>query len=221
MPRYPSQTATKTARLRDGIGAEVVQLHSVVLAQSPHEPAYGDAEASLVEPHEAHDVALRGLRLGLLRKRGNPRRRPRIGDPRQQPVGDQLLQDRHCGGGLPPWQRLLDVRHFFNSRGNVGAKALGWLRCSLSLSLFLLPPFRSWLRVQDAREAEKAERDEGKWPGEPKQPIPLRFISPRRAQPQPQPKPTTLNAVDFAITDGWAPRPRSLPRAHAAITAAR
>ena len=91
---------------------------------------------------------------------------------------------------------------------------------SLSLFFLLLPPFRSWLRVQDAREAEKAERDEGKWPGEPKQPTP-HFISPRRAQPQPRPKSTALSAVDFALADGWAPRPRSLPRAHAAITAAR
>ena len=28
--------------------------------------------------------------------------------------------------------------------------------------------FRSWLCAQDAGEAEKAKRDEGKWPGEPK-----------------------------------------------------
>ena len=107
-------------------------------------------------------------------------------------------------------------------RGGEGSGMAKVLSLSLSLSLFLLlPPFRSWLRVQDAREAEKAERDEGKWPGEPKQPIPLRFISPRRAQPQPRPKSTALNAVNFAITDGWAPRPRSLPRAHAAINATR
>ena len=96
---------------------------------------------------------------------------PRVGDPRQQPVGDQLLQDRHGGGGLSPRQRLLDVRHFFDSRGNVGAKALGWLRCSFSLFFSLSPfssSFRSWLRAQDAGEAEKAKQDGSKWPGEPK-----------------------------------------------------
>ena len=39
---------------------------------------------------------------------------------------------------------------------------------SLSLSLFLLSPSRSWLWVQEATEAEKAKQDGGKWPGEPK-----------------------------------------------------
>src|SRR6185436_14899637 len=98
----------------------------------------GDAEASLVEAHEAYNVALRGLRLGLVRVRGNPRRRPRVGVPRQQPVGDQLRQNRHGGGGLPPRQRLLDVRHLCESRGDAGIKAPKWLRCSLSFSLFSL-----------------------------------------------------------------------------------
>src|SRR6185437_14040124 len=65
-------------RLRDGVGAEVMQLRSVVLAQSPHEPADGDAEAPLVKTHEAHNVALGRLRLGLLRQRGDPRRCPEV-----------------------------------------------------------------------------------------------------------------------------------------------
>ena len=45
-------------RLRDGVGAEVVQLHPVVLAQRPHESADGDAKSPLVESHETHDVAV-------------------------------------------------------------------------------------------------------------------------------------------------------------------
>src|SRR6185503_14095053 len=81
--------------------------------------------------------------------------------------------------------------------------------------------FCSWLCAQDAGEAEKAKRGEGKWPSEPKQPLPLRFYSPRRAGPPPQPESTALNSVDFAVTDGWALRPQSLPRTHAVITAAR
>ena len=66
-------------RLRDGVGAEVVQLHPIVLAQRPHEPTHRNTEPPLVEPHEAHDVARGGIRLCLLRPRGDPRRRPLVG----------------------------------------------------------------------------------------------------------------------------------------------
>jgi len=65
--------------------------------------------------------------------------------------------------------------------------------------------FSSWLCAQDAGEAEKAKQDEGKWLGEPKQPLSLRFYSPRRAGAQPQPESTALSAVDFAVADGWGP----------------
>src|SRR6185436_13951759 len=56
----PLADGDEDRRLRDGVGAEIVQLHSVVLAQSPHKLADGDAEAPVVEAHEAYDVALRG-----------------------------------------------------------------------------------------------------------------------------------------------------------------
>jgi hypothetical protein len=81
--------------------------------------------------------------------------------------------------------------------------------------------FRSWLCTQDAGEAEKAKRDEGKWLGEPKQPLSLCFYSPRWVGPSSQPESTALNAVDFAVADSWALQPQSLPRVHIAITAAR
>ena len=44
------------------------------------------------------------------------------------------------------------------------------LEFKLGCYIFLLSPSRSWLRVQEATEAEKAKakRDGGKWPGEPK-----------------------------------------------------
>src|SRR6185436_15930070 len=65
-PKVHLADGDEDRRLRDGVGAEVVQLRSIIIAQRPHKPADGDAEASLVKAHEAHDVALRGLRLGLL-----------------------------------------------------------------------------------------------------------------------------------------------------------
>ena len=69
-PQIPLADGDDDRRLRDGVGAEVVQLYSVVFAQRPHESADGYAKSSLVELHEAHDVAVGGIRLGLLRPRG-------------------------------------------------------------------------------------------------------------------------------------------------------
>ena len=62
-PKVPLADGDEDRRLRDGVGAEVVQLHSVVFAHRPHESADGNAESPLVEPHEAHDVALGGFGL--------------------------------------------------------------------------------------------------------------------------------------------------------------
>ena len=51
--------ATKTAACEMALGLKLCS--SVIVAQRPHEPVDGDAEASLVKAHEAHDVALRGF----------------------------------------------------------------------------------------------------------------------------------------------------------------
>ena len=57
-PQVPLADGDEDRRLRDGIGAEIVQLRSVMIAQCPHKPADRDAEASFVETHEAYDVAI-------------------------------------------------------------------------------------------------------------------------------------------------------------------
>jgi hypothetical protein len=49
--------------LHDGVGAEVVKLHPVMVAQPPHEPARRGGEAALVQMGEADDIAVR--RVGL------------------------------------------------------------------------------------------------------------------------------------------------------------
>ena len=63
--KVPLTDGDEDRHLRDGVGAEVVQLRSIVVAQSP-----------LMEPHEARDVARGGIRLCLLRLQGDPHRHP-------------------------------------------------------------------------------------------------------------------------------------------------
>jgi hypothetical protein len=53
--------------LRDGVGAEVVQLHPVVMQDRPHEAACRHTESPLVEGDEAHDVPRRRGRGGSVR----------------------------------------------------------------------------------------------------------------------------------------------------------
>ena len=60
-PQVSLADSDEDRRLRDGVGAEVVQLRPVVLAQRPHEPTDGDAESPLMQTHEAHDVAVTPL----------------------------------------------------------------------------------------------------------------------------------------------------------------
>src|SRR6185437_15938438 len=77
-PQVPLADGDEDCHLRDGIGAEIVQLRSVMIAQFPHKLADRDAEAACVEPLQDCDVPLRGLRLRLLwlRATSPPRRAP-------------------------------------------------------------------------------------------------------------------------------------------------
>ena len=136
-PKVPLADGDEDRRLRDGVGAEVVQLRSIVIAQRPHEPADGDAEASLVKAHEAHDIALRGLRLGLLWPRGNPRWR-RISPTAMAPGCPTSLR---VEGGC----------------GNEGSEKAKVLSLSLSLSLLPLPPsaLGCGLRMQGRRRRRR------------------------------------------------------------------
>ena len=83
---------------------------------------------------------------------------------------------------------------------------------SLSLSFsFLLLALGYEFRKQRRRRRRRRSRTEANGQVNPKRPLLLHIYLPRGAHPQPRPKSTAFNAVDFAITDGWAPRPRSLP----------
>src|SRR6185437_10974837 len=93
---------------------------------------------------------------------------------------------------------------------------------SLSPSFsFLLLALGYGFRKQRRRRRRRRSWMEANGQVNPKRPLSLHIYLPRGAHPPPRPKSTAFSAVDFAITDGWAPRPRSLPRAHAAINVAR
>jgi hypothetical protein len=79
-------------RLRNGVGGEVVQLHAVVVAQTPHELTGGGVESPLMKVNEAHHVPLRGLRLLMMRRENDPCRPARVGVGHQLPAVDEPLE---------------------------------------------------------------------------------------------------------------------------------
>jgi hypothetical protein len=60
-PQKALTDADECGRLRDRVGREIVELHAVVEAKSPHEAARRRHEAPLVEADEANHIAARGL----------------------------------------------------------------------------------------------------------------------------------------------------------------
>ena len=64
-PQIPLIDSDEDGRLRDGIGVEVVELHTVVVRERPHEPIHRDTEAALMKGDEAHDVTVARPQLRL------------------------------------------------------------------------------------------------------------------------------------------------------------
>ena len=56
--QVPLADGDKDGRLHDGVGVEVVELHTVVVREPPHEPVRRQAETALVKGHKAHNVAI-------------------------------------------------------------------------------------------------------------------------------------------------------------------
>jgi hypothetical protein len=76
-PQVPFANRYEDGGLRDGVGAEVVQLHPIVVQDRPHKAARRHTESPFVEGDEAHDVPRRRGRSGSARG-GNPLRPPLI-----------------------------------------------------------------------------------------------------------------------------------------------
>ena len=89
--QVPLADGDKDGRLRNGVGVEVMKLHAVVMRERPHEPVRWLTEATLVERHEAHDVAIAWPQLWLV-PRSNPLRPIRVGDRAEETIVDERLQ---------------------------------------------------------------------------------------------------------------------------------
>ena len=70
---------------------EVVELHAIVMRERPHEPVRRHAEATLVEGHEAHDIAITWPRLRLA-PWSNPLWPVGVGDRVEETIVDERLQ---------------------------------------------------------------------------------------------------------------------------------
>jgi len=89
-PRIPLVDGDEDGRLRNGIGAKVVKLHTVVVRERPHELVRRQTEASLVENDEAHHVAITWPRLRLA-PRSDPLRPIGVGDWAEKTSIDKRL----------------------------------------------------------------------------------------------------------------------------------
>jgi hypothetical protein len=109
-------------RLQDRVRREVVQLHAVVVAQTPHEAARRRRKAALVEADEADDVAERGVGNSVPLRLHDPLRGLPIYVRCQLAAGHQQVQrQRHRRRALP-CRRVDDgdglLRSHTNGRGN-------------------------------------------------------------------------------------------------------
>jgi hypothetical protein len=131
-PKEAFANADERGRLRDRVRREVVQLHAVVVAQTPHEAARRRREAALVEADEADDVAvwwvgnsvplrrhdpLHGLPLHIRRQLATghqqtqgQRRRRRALPRRRVDDGDGLLGSHTNGRGKEEWEARVAPR---------------------------------------------------------------------------------------------------------------
>ena len=149
-----------------------MELHAVVVRERPHELVYRQAETTLVEGHEAHDVAIAWPRLRLA-PQSNPLWPIGVGDRAEKTIIDERLQRLHGHIGRTPRIRLEDNSATCHGCGrrcdNGGNTCLHLLSLSLSLSCLLpllpssprrsLPLFLATARGQKARvQAEKVRR---------------------------------------------------------------
>jgi hypothetical protein len=128
-PQEAFADADERGRQRDRVRREVVQLHAVVVTQSPHEAARRRRETALVEADEADDVVERWVGHSVPLRRLDPFRGLPVHIRRQLAAGHQHIQRQRrksknssgaearearmanakCEGKKPPHLPLLDL----------------------------------------------------------------------------------------------------------------
>jgi hypothetical protein len=107
IPRKPSQTPTNVAACEIAFGVKV-QLHAVVVAQTPHEAARRRRESALVEEDEADDVDVRVVGNSVPLRRHDPLRGLPVHIRRQLAAGHKQVQRQRRGRRALPRRRVDD-----------------------------------------------------------------------------------------------------------------
>jgi hypothetical protein len=87
-PQKPLANRRENGRLRNGVGVEVMQLHSVVVRERPHEAARRHPKPPLMEGGETDHVPRRRSRVGLA-PRGQPLRLRPTEERMEQTIGNK------------------------------------------------------------------------------------------------------------------------------------
>lgn len=72
MSTVPLAHDGKNSHLRDGVRVKVMELHPIIVHESPHKPACQDPEALVVEREEAHHITLWRIGSPRVRSRDDP-----------------------------------------------------------------------------------------------------------------------------------------------------
>jgi hypothetical protein len=138
-PQKTLANRREDGRLRNGVGVEVVQLHSVVVQERPHETARWHSKPPLMEGDETNHIPWRRSRVGLARG-GHPLRLRPTGEGTEQTIGNKGLQILHSDGGERPRVARAERRSpcqpsLNEGGGGEGDKVRGFLFSGYSLRL--------------------------------------------------------------------------------------
>jgi hypothetical protein len=100
-PQKPFANRHEDGCLRDGVGAEIVQLHPVEMQNRPHETTCWHSEPPLMERDETQHIPRQRGRGGSAR-RGHPLRLRVTGEGTKQTIGNKGLQIVCRDGGERP-----------------------------------------------------------------------------------------------------------------------